>query len=1418
MKKIGKYEILEEIGRGSMGVVYKAHDPLIDRQVAIKVILKGALEIPKVKERFYREARTAGKLSHENITMIYDLGDANDKTYIVMEYLSGHDLRYIIDKKEPLTMGQKLEYAKQICRGLHYAHSHSIIHRDIKPENIKILEDGRVKIMDFGIAKPDTSTLKQASLETETLLTQAGMRIGTPWYMSPEQVRGSPVDRRSDIFSFGVLLYEILTYQKPFKGDDTTVLYKILHEEPEAIKLEESSLSDELLPVVLKCLEKEPDARYNDCSELLNDLGAVFDKTRQEKRIKDLLAEGHSLAKQKQLNKAILKFNEILQIDPNHKEANLNIKKLIESEKESATLKILSGRITGDTISHFKIIQRLGGGGMGVVYKAEDISLKRIVALKFLLPELTSDEAAKKRFFKEAQTASALDHPNICAIHEINETEDGLIFICMAYYEGQDLREKVSKGKLEISECLDIITRIARGLAKAHEHGVVHRDIKPANIILTTNGEVKIVDFGLAKLSRGATRITEPGMTVGTLPYMSPEQVKGALELDQRSDIWSFGVLLYEMLTGHLPFQGDYEVEVLHSIVNEAPIPASKLNVEIPSQLEEIINKALTKEVDDRYTYMEELLDDLEHFSGADEARLVESAKLIENGKICLNKKEYSDALSRFEAALKLDPKNQEVLDLIEQCENKQKELPRFNKLLSDGKEYFEKGNYKKALNAFKEIIAIDPDHSESHELIEKIQKKIKQMERVDKQISEANSYLNKKKFEKAIEIYKEILKVEPQNQKGLAGLQQAERALARLAEMASLIAEGKTYLKDNNYSDALSRFEAALKLDPKNQEVLDLIEQCENKQKEQRRLNKLLSDGKKYFENGNYKKALDAFKKIIVINPNHAEANDFNEKIEKKVQQSETVDKLLSDALYCLKHEKFEQAFAAYKQILEIEPENKDATRGQKRAKKGIEQKVKRPTVPTSISTEKSTPKALWFALIVILVVIGIAGSWLVFHDSNQGDRVDLSGPASAAKQTMLDLKSEAMKVDSENWAEATYKLALRAEQRGDKEFAADNVEAAKQAFVEAKDFFVKSLDEAKEAKRDADIATANFDQLKNIVAAVKQEMLREKTASEKVVANRNARKTFEKALGKQREGDMDFQVADRNGLLSAQIAYTDARDGFKAAREEALRNDAETVRLRMLQVKRNVPGNPERKSDNPKYQRAVQMELSGGRQFQTQDFGAARDSFRQARGLYRQATDEIMDLIKRSADVAKQLMLAAKSKIDVGYHGKVEYQDAAKIEKEADNAYNNNNFAKAAERYESAGERYLTVSSEAEEKIASEGEQEETAQREIQSLTNKYQEFFESSDIQALKTLLDLTAEAVENWSEFFKIAHAIKVNIESENLQINRNIANVDLFITIGYLDNKNRNQAQDLKYTWTFQKISGEWIVSKIVTLE
>ncbi len=211
----------------------------------------------------------------------------------------------------------------------------------------------------------------------------------------------------------------------------------------------------------------------------------------------------------------------------------------------------------GKTISHYKILEKLGGGGMGVVYKAQDIKLKRTVALKFLPPELTREEEAKERFVHEAQSASALQHNNICTIHDIDDTDDGQMFICMDYYDGETLKKKIERGPLSVEEAIDITTQIARGLERAHEQKIVHRDIKPANLMVTSDGVVKIVDFGLAKLA-GKTTVTKTGTTVGTVAYMSPEQARGEA-VDHRTDIWALGVVLYEMLTGQLPFKGDYE-------------------------------------------------------------------------------------------------------------------------------------------------------------------------------------------------------------------------------------------------------------------------------------------------------------------------------------------------------------------------------------------------------------------------------------------------------------------------------------------------------------------------------------------------------------------------------------------------------------------------------------------------------------------------------------------------------------------------------------------------------------------------------------------------------------------------------------------------------------------------------------------
>jgi serine/threonine protein kinase/cephalosporin-C deacetylase-like acetyl esterase len=266
----------------------------------------------------------------------------------------------------------------------------------------------------------------------------------------------------------------------------------------------------------------------------------------------------------------------------------------------------------GKTISHYKILEKIGEGGMGVVYQAQDIRLDRTVALKFLPQQFTDNEEAKKRFIHEAKAASALDHPNICNIFEIDRTPDGQMFIAMAYYEGENLRDRLKRGPLEVQEALNVISQIATGLAKAHEKDIVHRDIKPANILITAEGVVKIVDFGLAKLE-GRTRVTKTQTTLGTVAYMSPEQARGD-EVDHRTDVWSLGVILYEMITGQLPFKGDYEQAVIYSILNKKPKPPNELREGLPKELEQIVIRALGKNKEDRHQSASDVLKELMYF------------------------------------------------------------------------------------------------------------------------------------------------------------------------------------------------------------------------------------------------------------------------------------------------------------------------------------------------------------------------------------------------------------------------------------------------------------------------------------------------------------------------------------------------------------------------------------------------------------------------------------------------------------------------------------------------------------------------------------------------------------------------------------------------------------------------------------
>ncbi len=260
------------------------------------------------------------------------------------------------------------------------------------------------------------------------------------------------------------------------------------------------------------------------------------------------------------------------------------------------------------TISHYRILEKLGEGGMGIVYKAEDTKLKRIVALKFLSAIAFGGED-KSRFLREAQAAAALNHPNICTIYAIDEV-DGQMFIAMEFIEGQSLLEKIASGMLQVASVIDIAKQIAEGLQAAHEKGITHRDIKSANVMITKKGQVKIMDFGLAKLSRGGTMLTKEGMTLGTAAYMSPEQARGEV-VDHRTDIWSLGVVLYEMISGRLPFRGEYEAAMMYSILNEEPEPLTSLRSNVPMDLERVVAKMLAKNPATRYQHVDELPVDL---------------------------------------------------------------------------------------------------------------------------------------------------------------------------------------------------------------------------------------------------------------------------------------------------------------------------------------------------------------------------------------------------------------------------------------------------------------------------------------------------------------------------------------------------------------------------------------------------------------------------------------------------------------------------------------------------------------------------------------------------------------------------------------------------------------------------------------
>jgi serine/threonine protein kinase len=641
-RRFGKYVLLKSLARGGMGEIYVAAtgEPGFQKFLVIKKVIAERTDKGKAN-RFLDEAKVVLRLAHANLVPTFDAGEIDGEFYIAMELVEGKDLRDIWNRcvrtRTRIPLDVALHVARETARALAYVHSYGdlkLVHRDVAPPNILLSYFGEVKLTDFGLAR---SVLKQEH-------TAPGVVFGRAAYLAPEQARGEIADARSDIYGLGVVVWELLTghqYLQLQNLDAATAMSLVRHPHTQPPSSKAAWVTPELDAVIMRALAPAREDRYQSAEEMRQALANVIarlspradaersaeflralcgDAVKEEQAERErLLGESIGLAAQAE------DFSDLLTPVRGHRAdgapvavdlerpAELDATPTPTSAEEIPRPRATPANFTGRIIEgRYRIMRVLGEGGMGTVYAAEHVEIGKGVAVKILHPQYSRQQDLVERFRREARAASRIGHPHIIDVTDFGTTEDGCAYFVMEHLDGIDLADVLAhERRLEPARAAQITIQICRALEAAHAAGVIHRDLKPENIFLVAREGradfVKVLDFGIARsIGQDSSRLTNPGIAMGTPEYMAPEQAMGGLA-DRRSDVYSVGALLYEMVTGEPP-HGE-EASPLKK--QEPPRPPRELRPDLPEELEIVILRALEADPAKRHQRMAALEYDL---------------------------------------------------------------------------------------------------------------------------------------------------------------------------------------------------------------------------------------------------------------------------------------------------------------------------------------------------------------------------------------------------------------------------------------------------------------------------------------------------------------------------------------------------------------------------------------------------------------------------------------------------------------------------------------------------------------------------------------------------------------------------------------------------------------------------------------